>query len=194
MDSLSILIRRWHSLRARLCKLSVQSIELGRGDVLREEELELLVGELAQLRTEHIVYSNVICIPAVRRVKCQSGMAMRRPVRVRATVASGEREMGDATHARYATARLASWLKCSDSIKRSSRFQLIWDGSLGAQNGWRAAACGEMLKRVACRNMGHATGFSGRKWPAPPWLHTELNKATHEPAPGAFSPRIIFPV
>lgn len=36
------------------------------GDVLREEELELVVGELAQLRTEHIVDADVVCIaPAI---------------------------------------------------------------------------------------------------------------------------------
>jgi hypothetical protein len=38
---------------------------------------------------------------------------------------------GAATHARYATARLGSALKCSDSMKRESRFQDIWDSSLG---------------------------------------------------------------
>jgi hypothetical protein len=32
------------------------------GDVLREEELELVVGELAQLRTEHIMDADVVCI------------------------------------------------------------------------------------------------------------------------------------
>ena len=51
----------------RVCKLAVHVVvvvEWARGDVLREEELELLVGELAQLRTEHIVDSDVVCIPA----------------------------------------------------------------------------------------------------------------------------------
>jgi hypothetical protein len=32
------------------------------GDVLREEELELLVRKLAQLRAEHIVDADVVCI------------------------------------------------------------------------------------------------------------------------------------
>jgi hypothetical protein len=36
------------------------------GDVLREEELELLVGELAQLGTEHIVDADVVCIASAR--------------------------------------------------------------------------------------------------------------------------------
>jgi hypothetical protein len=76
---------------------------------------------------------------------------------LRATVASGN--MG--THARYATARLGSWLKCSDSIKRSSRFQLIWDGSLGLRTG------GGQLHAVKCSKGSHkerwgTTGFSGR--------------------------------
>jgi hypothetical protein len=36
------------------------------GNILREEELELVVGELAQLRTEHIVDADVVCIaPAI---------------------------------------------------------------------------------------------------------------------------------
>lgn len=33
-------------------------------------------------------------------------------------------------HARYATVKDGSLLKCSDSMKRSSRFQLMEDGSL----------------------------------------------------------------
>ena len=52
----------------RVCKLAVHVVvvvEWARGDVLREEELELLVGELAQFGTEHIVDSDVVCIPAV---------------------------------------------------------------------------------------------------------------------------------
>lgn len=59
----------------RVCKLAVHAVGrwvMGAGDVLREEELELLVGELAQLRTEHIVDSDVICIPAVGIRKCVS--------------------------------------------------------------------------------------------------------------------------
>ena len=36
-------------------------------DVLREEELELLIGELAQLRTEHIVDANVVRIATTVR-------------------------------------------------------------------------------------------------------------------------------
>lgn len=35
------------------------------GDILREEELELLVGKSAQLRAEHIVDADMICIPTV---------------------------------------------------------------------------------------------------------------------------------
>ena len=52
----------------RVCKLAVHAVGglwCGAGDVLRQEELELLVGELAQLGTEHIVDSDVVCIPAV---------------------------------------------------------------------------------------------------------------------------------
>ena len=43
----------------------------GRDDVLREKELKFFVCELAQLRTEHIVDSDVICIPSAM-VRCQS--------------------------------------------------------------------------------------------------------------------------
>lgn len=33
------------------------------GDVLRQEELELFIGERAQLRAEHVVDSDMISIP-----------------------------------------------------------------------------------------------------------------------------------
>lgn len=36
------------------------------GDILREKELELFVGELAQLRTEDIVDSDVVCIASAK--------------------------------------------------------------------------------------------------------------------------------
>lgn len=39
------------------------------------------------------------------------------------------------THARYATVRLGSLLKCSDSMKRSSRFQLMEAGAQGGGGG-----------------------------------------------------------
>jgi len=38
----------------------------GCGDVLRQEELELLVRKLAQLRAEHIVDSDMVCIASAR--------------------------------------------------------------------------------------------------------------------------------
>lgn len=58
-----------------VCKLAVHAVDrwvMGAGDVLRKEELELLIGKLAQLRTEHIVDSDVICIPAVGIRMCVS--------------------------------------------------------------------------------------------------------------------------
>ena len=58
----------------RVCKLAVHiSSWWAGGDVLREEELELLVGELAQLRTEHIVDSDVVCIPAAVMAMVSNG-------------------------------------------------------------------------------------------------------------------------
>ena len=156
----------------RVCKLAVHVVvvvEWARGDVLREEELELLVGELAQLRTEHIVDSDVICIPAVEildvSLGSQCGGLGEGTGRGRARRrCCGQRWLrgAAATHARYATARLGSWLKCSDSIKRSSRFQLIWDGSLGLSTG------GGRQHAVKCSKGSHrerwgATGFSGRR-------------------------------
>lgn len=62
-----------------------------------------------------------------------------------------------ATHARYATARLGSWLKCSDSIKRSSRFQLIWDGSLGHCMG------GGRRHAVKCSKGSHVERWGARQ-------------------------------
>lgn len=41
-------------------------------NVLREEELELLVGELAQLGAEDIVDADVVCIASTQRVGGQS--------------------------------------------------------------------------------------------------------------------------
>lgn len=87
----------------------------------------------------------------------------------RATVASdgdgGERARAwerSATHARYATARLGSWLKCSDSIKRSSRFQLIWDGSLGhGRDGGRRHASGKCSKGSHEERWGARQGSAG---------------------------------
>lgn len=77
------------------------------GDVLRQEELELLIGEEAQLRTEHIVDADMVCIAPVHTTivsQGPSGVAMRRyrwgRFGGRATVASGcsssdSRKIGD---------------------------------------------------------------------------------------------------
>ena len=61
----------------RVCKLAVHVSSRVDGDVLREEELELLVGELAQLRTEHIVDSDVVCIPAAVMAMVSQGRCVR---------------------------------------------------------------------------------------------------------------------
>jgi hypothetical protein len=81
------------------------------GDVLREEELELLVSELAQLRTEHIVDSDVVCIPAMvmatvsQGYRC-GGIGEGRCVAavLRATVASGN--SSDSRKVCYCEARI----------------------------------------------------------------------------------------
>jgi hypothetical protein len=36
-----------------------------RRDVLRQEELKLFIGECAQLRAEHIMNSDMVCVPTV---------------------------------------------------------------------------------------------------------------------------------
>jgi hypothetical protein len=59
MDSLSTLIKRWHNLfgMSWVGRVGCWSV-----DVLREEELDLLIRKLAQLGAEHIVDADVICI------------------------------------------------------------------------------------------------------------------------------------
>jgi hypothetical protein len=61
IDSLSMLISRWHSLSRHVSYTLSRRRQVG-GDVLREEELELLVCELAQLGAEHVVNADVVCI------------------------------------------------------------------------------------------------------------------------------------
>jgi len=74
------------------------------------------------------VDADVVCIASVAAVS---------RLYVSGSVGEGERmrrccgfDLGG-TYARYATAKEGSVLKWSDSMKRSRRFQLIWDGSLG---------------------------------------------------------------
>lgn len=69
MDSLSMLIRRWHSLRVAglvsWCCYAWHGRRRRRegGNILREEELELLVGKRAQLRAEHVVDPDMVSVP-----------------------------------------------------------------------------------------------------------------------------------
>lgn len=78
---------------------------------LRQEKFDLLIAELSKLRAEDIVNSNMVGIPPKTYTS----------VRTAPLLAA---EVGDA-HARYATVREGSLLKCSDSMNRSSRFQLM---------------------------------------------------------------------
>lgn len=104
---------------------------------------------------------------------------------LRAALASEQRtEDRGATHARYATARLGSWLKCSDSIKRSSRFQLIWDGSLGHCTG------GGRRHAVKCSKGSHV-----ERWGADRVQRAEMTSAACERSltmRPAFRPRPCF--
>lgn len=108
-----MLMRRWHSLWGRV---SGQSLRGGgpHGDVLGQEELELLVGELAQLGTEHIVDADVVCIPSagvaglawVIRGAQQSLRMKGAPAAVQVAVASGHRgERAQLTQGRRRPAR-----------------------------------------------------------------------------------------
>lgn len=79
-------------------------------DALRQEEFDLLVGELAQLGAEHIVDADMVRIsPAARGQKSakSEGSKRRDGCGSAATVAFGRA----GTHDRYATVREGSWLK-----------------------------------------------------------------------------------
>lgn len=70
MDSLSMLMRRWHSLHVAdwvsCCSIEgAPEASYGvSGHILRQEELELLIGEGAQLRAQHIVDSDMVSVPS----------------------------------------------------------------------------------------------------------------------------------
>lgn len=77
-----------------------------------QEELDFFVAEAAQLRAEDIVDADMFRIPAGHiSAECCAQIEEK------------------SAHARYATVRDGSLLKCSDSMKRSSRFQLMEDVS-----------------------------------------------------------------
>lgn len=92
------------------------------GDALRQEELEVLVREMAQLVAQRIVDADMVRVPPGAYVSCCSGSRAREGCRP--LVAEG-REGRERTHERYATVRDGSWLKLSDSISRSSSFHAI---------------------------------------------------------------------
>ena len=64
MGSLSTLMRRWHNLRAVSYRPGSAPTERPRGDVdvLRQEELNLLVGEVAELGAEDVVDPDMVCV------------------------------------------------------------------------------------------------------------------------------------
>lgn len=78
---------------------------------LRQEKFDLLIAELPKLRTEDVVNSDMVSIPTYTYT-----LARKAPLPA---------TEGESAHARYATVREGSLLKCSDSMNRSSRFQLM---------------------------------------------------------------------
>jgi len=83
---------------------------------LREEELDFLVGELAELGAQHVVDADMVCIPPIsyqfHSSHCQRSIS----------------------YDRYATERNGFWLKTSLSMNRLSRSQdigwcLCWTGA-----------------------------------------------------------------
>lgn len=123
------------------------------GDVLRQEELELLVREGAQLRAEHIVDSDMVCVPtgaacqSRRRGRCGAGVAVKPHSR---QIGHGKRRV---------TVEMVGFNEPLEQIPTHlGRF-------IGArrEKGGRTA-CSTLKDAVASNgSMGHPTGFRGAR-------------------------------
>ena len=90
-----------------------------------KEELNLLIAELPQFRAENKVDAHMFSIPTTRRL------------------AHVARYIDHNAYARYATVNAGSLLKCSESMKRSSRFQLMEAvSSIAWVRGWHLSSSG----------------------------------------------------
>lgn len=157
MDSLSMLMSRWHSLRfRRLGKLLLSYTDGGslNGDVLRQEELELLIRKGAQLRAEHIVDSDMVCVPPGGVVLVVAG------ARAGDAVKPHSRQIGHGK--RRVTVEMVGFDEPLEQIPTHHR------RFIGARRGEgrRRNGCSTGARRWkdAVASMGHSPGFRGASW------------------------------